>query len=346
MSEKAGAAHEAWLNSAPQRAARAAEDAEIKEKATHTVNQWFDNDDWSLHKDNLYHSVAASGGHRRLLQLGDTDGAIVVSSAQQIKKLQEAKAASDAAAKAAQDLLNSPRCVAMVNNAYSNCSLITQHAYDICTHLLNEADEEFLAAMAPPPPAPVNASVVTAAPAAAAAGPEATVEEEPSAEATVEPSSEDVTAEAEPVVVEGNATADAIVPAATEAVEAEAPPVGEASATDPVKSDEVTSYTHQVETATELKAAHEAVVSDDPDYASATAAAESATESAETSAEDTEATTTDDVAGADAETLPPADDASTSLAVSDDESASTLIQKPQDLYKEEVALYDAVLPEY
>merc|ERR1711871_651008 len=171
----------------------------------------------------------------------------------------------------------------------------------------NEADEEFLAAMAPPPPAPVNASVVTAAP--AAAGPEATVEEEPSAEATVEPSSEDV--------------------------EAEAPPVGEAVATDPVKVDEVTSYTHQVETASELKAAHEAVVSDDPHFTSATAAAESATESAEASAEDTETTTTDDVAGADAETLPPADDASTSLAVSDDESASTLIQKPQDLYKEE-----------
>jgi len=288
--EKAQAAHEQWMNSADKRAADEAENSEIQEKATHTVNQWFDDDKWHLNKDNLYHA-AVNHGSRRLLKLDvDDPNAHLLYGADEIAKLKKHKAEADAAAKAQKDLLASPRCVGMVNAAFSNCSLLTAKAYDICTKLLNEADEDFMNNVASAKHAEEAAEEAayaahhnhtTVVPATTAAADEAATTE------AATPASSNVTATADPAEVS---------PAAAQEIASEEPqPVGEAAQTDAVVADEVKVYASDVATGNALKTVHEDGEAGTTDYAATTAAATAAEAQAATSVEDASTTAGDDV---------------------------------------------------
>merc|ERR1711871_374921 len=295
--EKAQAAHAQWMNSADKRKADEAENSEIQEKATHTVNQWFHDDKWHLDKDNLYHA-AVNHGSRRLLGIDvDDPNAHLLYGADEIAKLKKQKADADAAAKAQKDLLASPRCTGMVNAAFSNCSLLTAKAYDICTNLLNEADEDFMNQVASAKATEEAANAGHHHHDDTTVDPAATHE---AATAAADTTAADTTA-ATAASTDGTASAEAaeVSPAATQEIAAEEPqPVGEAAQTDTVVADEVHQYASNVATGNALATAHddtEAAEGGATDYTATTAAAQAAETQAAASVEDASTTASDDV---------------------------------------------------
>lgn len=220
----------------------------------------------------------------------DDPNAHLLYGADEIAKLKKHKAEADAAAKAQKDLLASPRCVGMVNAAFSNCSLLTAKAYDICTKLLNEADEDFMNNVASAKHAEEAAEEAayaahhnhtTVVPATTAAADEAATTE------AATPASSNVTATADPAEVS---------PAAAQEIASEEPqPVGEAAQTDAVVADEVKVYASDVATGNALKTVHEDGEAGTTDYAATTAAATAAEAQAATSVEDASTTAGDDV---------------------------------------------------